>query len=464
MYGEARTVLCPHCGAENQKSEIVTICHRCFKPLASQPPEVAAARQAPPPPVRPVPLPPEPRLPAPVPPPPPPAAPPPAPPAFEPAQTYAPAPGETVTARPAPPREAPWFRPRWRIWGRLPGERNWVGIIAGGILLVVMVARAGGPVVAVIAIACLVVGGVFAARAHLAAISYEVTWDPTPTSVDLGQTLTWGVTIRAKRPVTLGTARTRLWCEERAVHGSGKSQSVHRNTLLEQSQVFPGQALAPGQAVVLRGSLPVPPTSLPSYRGAYNTIQWTVSMGVPVPGICPDIKKKARLWVVPVIEGAPAETRPEWSPASRAEADRAPAEASAATSGPLCATLQTGDSDRQGMPVVPVGSTAQLNVSLQTEQEIRCRGVRCQVGYRIFGRGNEERKWVSEERLIHEGPLLAGAPITYPLTVTVPAEGPVSFSGQLVNCEWRLRVRVDIPLWPDKRLDLPFVVAPRPRV
>jgi len=45
--------------------------------------------------------------------------------------------------------------------------------------------------------------------------------------------------------------------------------------------------------------------------------------------------------------------------------------------------------------------------------------------------------------------------------VRVPAGGPVSFQGRYVKMDWMVRVRVDIPIWRDKVLELPFIVTPR---
>jgi hypothetical protein len=448
MSGASKTVTCPHCGAENTRSPIVTICYRCFKSLDSAPQPMPAA--------------PMPAAPVPVPPPPPPAAvrpralpPPPEPelgPAAPPPMPSAP-PVTVPTPLGAPVTAEAVGRALRRAVPALPGteEARPVLIVLPIVVLGVMLAASEGRALPVVLVIAGVLGAVVALRTWLALSYGDAVPDPVPTAARLGQDITWGVTLRANRPMTIGPSTITLKCEERTVKGAGKSARYFRNTLHEETATFPLEVLAPGQVAELHTRFTVPPTATPTFRATSNRVEWTLSVHAPITGACPTISERAVLSVVPIREGAASEA-----------AEPKPSEPAAARGGPVWVALSAADRGQpHEAPIVEAGRSRDLTLAVGSVEGVRCRGLHCRTGYRLFGSGNEEWKWIGEESVIHQGELAPGATITAPVTVSIPAGGPVTFSGQHVNCEWVVRVRLDMPLRRDVRVDVPLRVIPR---
>jgi hypothetical protein len=307
-----------------------------------------------------------------------------------------------------------------------------------------------------------VVVAVFVARAYIAASFYDLQVDPAPAHIGLGDTFAWGVVVRAKRPMTVGTVIVILKAQEHAIARGGTSDSHYHETLHEDWFRVPGRPLQPGEEATFRAEVAIPPDAIPSHRSRNNFIEWRLEVRAPVPGYCPDIRDRVDLSIAPTVSaeaGAGLSDDPE-VPADWVE--RAPVRGEQPQLGQAWGTLQVQEGAVVGQtPVMAVGATRQLYLYVQTQEEIRCRGIWCWVGCRIHGRGTDEEIELVAEHQIHEGPLVPGQPVGCPIQVRVPAAGPVSFVGRYVKLEWVARVRFDIPMWFDKRMWVPFIVTPR---
>ncbi len=481
-------VLCPHCGARNHKSLIVTTCSHCQESLDGAeiaPPEQDFDTPPAPPPIPPLEpeavadeAPPDESIPPPDEPVRPPVwEPPPAaemPEAVDEPQVRTEPEPIAVEAEPtaAPPPVAQPTPTTPKPAATSPACLI-VAVVVGGIFFFMMILafalmRRMGPG-ALIPFA--VIGGVvaliiafvvfFVIRAKVAESFYELEVDPEP-SVGLGETVTWGVVIRAKKPITVGAGTIKIKFQEHAISRGGTSDSHYRKALHEQIFQIPGKPAMPGEGVEIRVEIPIPAHAIPSHKGRNNFIEWSLEARAPVPGYCPDVKKRVSVTVRPKIaaelDGGMSENlyvAADWLAATKPPAGQAKL-------GEAWATLQATDgASIDQTPVMAVGETREFSLWVQTKETVDCRGVLCWVGCRVHGAGSDEKIVLIQEQTIHEGALTPDQPVCFPVQVTVPDSGPASYVGRYVKLEWVACVRLDIPLWFDKRLRVPFIVTPQ---
>ncbi len=457
MKSDESRITCPHCGAENPRSPIVTACHKCHAPLADgeqvlhgAPAALSIAVPV---------LPSQPGL-------------------IPPTQARSEITGEasdSLVVRVSPAERIPEERFALsvghvlrRIWrGREAIGSPWVLImvlaaatVSVGLALAATYGEAAGMIGAATAAAVVIGGGVIG-RACVAASFYDLAPDPAPEPVDLGGRFVWGVTVRAKRPMRIDEARIVLSCQEYAIRRAGKHSRHYEHKAYERTYASSGAAVQPGEEARLEARISVPAGVAPSYPGMHNWIKWAISFRASVAGLCPNIGDKVEIIVWPQV--APGEdkavaqdgTVPEkWlagaGPRANPPQDRGVAVSLDAVDGATC----------QGTPVISAGSTRKLRLTVRTSADIKCRGAWYEVRCRVHGQGTEEKVAALEERPLHEGSLGKGQILRRTVDVTIPPTGPPSFKGRYVNCEWVVRVRIDMPGWRDRCIDAPFLVTP----
>ncbi len=504
MGDDAPKVICPHCGEPNPKSLLVTTCQKCLGSLEeAQPAPGEAPASAPPTAEETTPV---------------------AEPSAEvrKAEPF-PAPAAAPTGPAAPPRRfnLPDLGAVREELARQWNRKGYTGpscaaqiVVWLAFVCLVLIARTGdwrlllGWVV-------IVIGAILVypvARAIAVVSTYEVTTDPQPDAVPLGSSVTWGVVVEAKKPFILGPGRIVLQCYEhydlRLARPSRNSAMVH-----EESQPLAARYLEAGETAELRASLSIPASAIPSYEGEYNSIGWTAFVEASVPGICPNIREQIEFDVLPWIAAAGdrGSAQGELIPANWLERAAGEVQPGPVREGPLWAKLSPADADESdAVPAVSVGSSRQLNLTLEATEDIDCRAIRCRVCCRLHGtaitgetavsatadgtlsagsfegpgeeleaaiagsedpalpvalpaeRGETEEVGPTAAGVpIHVGPLLAGQTVKYPITLRIPPNGPVSYRGLCVNFDWFVQVNVDIPSWFDKHVKVPFVVTPR---
>jgi len=339
----------------------------------------------------------------------------------------------------------------------------------------------GSAIFPLIIMAAIGVAGVIVARAWATSSRYYAARDSAPAPVAIGESFSWGVTAFAKQNVVIGTGKITVKCEEHAIRRAGNSTSHQKRVIYNEAHRLAGGRLGPGQQANLRMDLTLPPHATPTYRGRNNRVTWTLEIEVPVEGFCVDIKEKVELTVDARVESAeetgaqhdravpltwlrtaPFRTRDQMAhniDDLLANGDKGVANAS---DGSVLVSVRAADGITLPFgPVIPAGETRELQVTLATSEDIQCRGVLCWIGCRAHGRGTAEEIVVFREQMIHGGPLLANQAVMVPISITPPPVGPTTFQGQHVKLEWMVRLRVDMPMWVDRRLLLPFIVTPR---
>jgi hypothetical protein len=309
----------------------------------------------------------------------------------------------------------------------------------------------------------LTIVGIVIGRLAIADSFYEVTVGELPATVKLGESFRWQGLVKPKRPMRLGAAKLVLRCREHAINRGGTSDSHYRKTIYEEAfELGEGRRLHMGEIAELRAEITIPTDAVPSYSGRNNFIEWSLTLVASVPGFCPDIKQETPVQVLPQMDkasdrglGKDPNIPAKWEPQVE------PGEAWAEHDGVRLEIRSPDAATVQGLPAIPVGGRCRLNITVHTDSEFHCRGVRCWIGCRVHGSGSEDTCELWAEQFIHEGDILAGHTISHSVDIAAPDRGPVSFQGRYVKCDWLVRVRVDIPVWRDKRLDLPFLVTPR---
>jgi len=108
-----------------------------------------------------------------------------------------------------------------------------------------------------------------------------------------------------------------------------------------------------------------------------------------------------------------------------------------------------------------LGETLKGVVSVFCEEEIKCRAILLWVGCRVHGSGTQEKVDALPESPIHHGPLPAGQKTEVGFEVRLPWKAPISYQGRYIKCDWEAVVRIDVPIWFDRRFTFGFEVLPR---
>lgn len=125
--------------------------------------------------------------------------------------------------------------------------------------------------------------------------------------------------------------------------------------------------------------------------------------------------------------------------------------------------FQTQRYNAAGEPVYEPGDQVAGSVTIVPDQDANVRGVQMWIGCRIHGSGTSEAVDLLPEQFIHQGPLQAGMPINASFSVQLPENAPLSYHGRRIRFDWEVRLRIDVPIWPDQRSGFGFAVVPRSR-
>jgi hypothetical protein len=314
----------------------------------------------------------------------------------------------------------------------------------------------------VVLIAPLSLAGMYL-RARIADSYYTLEVRPPTAPLRLGQSFDFYAVVLPKRSMALRSGKLTLQCQEHAISQHGSSETHYRRAIFEQViELAPGRRYQVGEALEIRQRLTIPATAIPSFEGENNFIEWAVILQIPAPGMCPDIHHTSPLRVLPQIVAGADEPLGDDPMVPRNWCRGVSGGEEVSRVGPIWAGLRSSSGPTlKGLPVAPVGGTRRLRLQVSTDSDVHCRGLLACVCCRIHGSGTAEEIVLSPEQTIHVGELSAGANAERAYDIKIPEIGPVSFAGRYVKCDWEVRIRVDVPIWRDKRLHLPFIVTPQ---
>ncbi len=105
------------------------------------------------------------------------------------------------------------------------------------------------------------------------------------------------------------------------------------------------------------------------------------------------------------------------------------------------------------------GSTVTGKVHVRCDEPLECQAVRCAAGWHSEGRGDRDEGMVMGKTL-HDGPLEESS--SFPFSLTVPVNGPISYSGHYISIVWEVKAVIDLAWKKDPATEATFVVLPAP--
>lgn len=116
--------------------------------------------------------------------------------------------------------------------------------------------------------------------------------------------------------------------------------------------------------------------------------------------------------------------------------------------------------DRPGLSYLP-GETIGGVISVDVAQRCACRGLTATLEWFTHGRGNKNSK-AADVTTLFAGEWGANTRPTYRFAFSAPA-GPLTYHGQELNVDWRVRVRADLAWARDPNCDADLSIGPPPR-
>lgn len=108
------------------------------------------------------------------------------------------------------------------------------------------------------------------------------------------------------------------------------------------------------------------------------------------------------------------------------------------------------------------GERVRGHAIVEVDQEVQASAVVVELEWYTHGRGNRTQGTVAEARLPAQR-FLPGAPARLPFDFALPDAGPVTYRGELLNVDWRVKARVDLPWKIDPRAEEDLVIHAGPR-
>jgi len=304
------------------------------------------------------------------------------------------------------------------------------------------------------------IAGYFIARARMIAASYDVHPIDPPAELPIGGSFRVGADVYGKRRSLVGPARVVLSCREKAIKSGGESSTTYEHELLQdESQIGEARPLYAGSVADFHTQLSLPAMAVPSAHCGRHSVEWLVTVSIPVKGMCPDIHNEHPLIVAPSF-ASDANLQPEALARAYVGDESLARQPRDDMAGVTAEAIWEDAQSLHGLPVLQVGGSYSLRVQMRATQPVQCRSVHLWVGCKARGSGDATELDLVADQVIHEGPFGPAQGLTHRLTVGIPQQGPISYKGTRVKFDWSLELRVDVPIWRDKSLSRPFLVLP----
>ncbi len=112
--------------------------------------------------------------------------------------------------------------------------------------------------------------------------------------------------------------------------------------------------------------------------------------------------------------------------------------------------------DGQWQNYRPTGGEVSGHVKISSDEDLSCRSIHLQVGWRTEGRGDTDSETILEN-VLHTGDFAAGEK-EYNFRATIPA-GPISYDGHHIKIVWFVSARIDIAWKRDPKVEEHFLVT-----
>jgi hypothetical protein len=245
----------------------------------------------------------------------------------------------------------------------------------------------------------------------------------------LNEPLQFAVSIGVLRNVTVTDVQLSVIAEERAVQGSGKTQTVYRNELFRRSiPICPAGPWAAGTLSTFHPHITLPGTAIPSFSGKHSRVEWKAHLWVGIAGWFPDIRLRIPVTVPPVASGQPlAVPQPH------------------AYTLPNLAHLQANITlvcalDADNVPRVTAGQKIPFSLQLCPANGQIGKNLSVELSYAISGSGDPEQAVVDHITLFAQG-WNSGESRHAEGVLTVLAAGPITCVGKHVTVHWAITIR-----------------------
>jgi len=115
-------------------------------------------------------------------------------------------------------------------------------------------------------------------------------------------------------------------------------------------------------------------------------------------------------------------------------------------------SIRLEDADRVHRP----GERVRGELSVEVNAPCRCSALTVSCRWRTHGRGNRDQG-MEDPQVLFQGELAPGMSQRYPFEFTVPP-GPATYHGKLLNVDWYVMARADIPWAIDPKAEAEFLV------
>lgn len=104
----------------------------------------------------------------------------------------------------------------------------------------------------------------------------------------------------------------------------------------------------------------------------------------------------------------------------------------------------------------PTGGEIAGRVRVSAQQNVGCRGIHVEVGWRTEGRGDTDSEALLN-KTVHSGEFPAGQQ-EFPFRLQLPA-GPISYDGKYIKIVWYAQARIDLAWKRDPKAEKQFLVT-----
>jgi hypothetical protein len=221
---------------------------------------------------------------------------------------------------------------------------------------------------------------------------------------------------------------------------------VHRNEI----EICQSLELAADRETTLSGTFAPPEGAPPSMHGRYHGVDWSARLWMNIAGWRPD--------TVLLLEPGPV-VAPAVSDAPEGPADIEPIELRPSELAFCDARLILNvPTDVQGRPRLWPGQSAEGRLQMsQLADRDPFRRVVLEVGFLMSGSEREQAE-VAQRATLWEGGSGTDREINVPVSIGLPARGPITYHGRLFSVEWSLTIRVESPTWTSAAT-IPIVVG-----
>lgn len=104
------------------------------------------------------------------------------------------------------------------------------------------------------------------------------------------------------------------------------------------------------------------------------------------------------------------------------------------------------------------GDTVSGRLTVRAREDVECDALVVELQWHTHGRVSSTGPW-TDDMTLFEGRLEEGSVRSFPFSLSLPSEGPLTYRGEHLNIDWRVRARAEVSRSLDPESVLPLVVT-----